>query len=51
MNEIYDFTENKIIEGNERISYVDRVIKETGKVFDDKAHIITCDWDYRIKRL
>lgn len=40
-------TENDIIGGNERIYYVDRVIKETGKVFDDEAHIIYVNGAFR----
>lgn len=33
-------TENDVLEGNLPIYHVDRTIKENGKLFDDKAHII-----------
>lgn len=33
-------TENDALEGNLPIYHIDRTIKENGKLFDDKAHII-----------
>ncbi|MEZ3431701.1 MAG: hypothetical protein K1W36_16060 [Lachnospiraceae bacterium] len=33
-------TENDVLEGNFPIYHIDRTIKENGKLFDDKAHII-----------
>lgn len=33
-------TENDVLEGNLPIYHIDRTIKENGKLFDDKAHII-----------
>lgn len=33
-------TENDVLEGNLPIYYIDRTIKENGKIFDDGAHII-----------
>lgn len=33
-------TEKDVIGGNEQIYLVDRIIKETGKAFDDEAHIL-----------
>lgn len=33
-------TENDVLEGNLAIYHIERMIKENGKLFDDKAHII-----------
>ena len=33
-------TENDVLEGNLPVYHIDRTIKETGELFDDKAHII-----------
>lgn len=42
-------TEKDIMNGNKAIYHVDRVIKETGKSFDDEAHIIYVNGAYRDK--
>ena len=33
-------TEKDVLEGNLPVYHIDRTIKETGEVFNDKAHII-----------
>ena len=40
-------TENDVMGGNEPIYHVDRIVKETGKPFDDEAHIIYVNGAYR----
>ena len=40
-------TENDVMGGSEPIYHVDRIVKETGKLFDDEAHIIYVNGAYR----
>ena len=40
-------TENDVMGGSEPIYHVDRIVKETGKPFDDEAHIIYVNGAYR----
>lgn len=40
-------TEKDVIGGNEQIYHVDRIIKETGKAFDDEAHILYVNGAFR----
>ena len=40
-------TESDVMGGNEPLYHVDRIVKETGKLFDDEAHIIYVNGAYR----
>lgn len=40
-------TENDVLGGEEPIYHIDRIVKETGKTFDDEAHIIYVNGSYR----
>ena len=40
-------TENDVMGGGFPVYHVDRVVKETGKNFDDEAHIIYVNGAYR----
>ena len=39
-------TENDVLGGGEKIYHIDRIIRETGKVFDDGSHIIYVNGSY-----
>lgn len=39
-------TENDVLKGNLGIYHIDRIIRETGQPFDDKAHIIYVNGEY-----
>ena len=40
-------TENDVLGGNRPIYHINRIIEETGKAFDDGAHIIYVNGEYQ----